>query len=211
MPSRQRTWSSRRRLSLARPSPRSCSWTYRGNVRLVQSGFMPPAAVQGMPWAQGRVSWGVGTTMVHGRRTYVQVDYRRHEWYATSALGFAPNGCATAAGRERTAPGTGRPTSARRCPAGCSRSRGTPRSTARRPSSSPARRRNRISGASCRMARAAARSAGCDPVREPEDIPPGSVIWNNRTHYRDGRPLDGTVRQDITALPPTPATSPRRT
>jgi hypothetical protein len=26
----------------------------------------------------------------------------------------------------------------------------------------------------------------------------------NRTHHRDGRPLNGTVRQDITALPATP-------
>jgi hypothetical protein len=38
----------------------------------------------------------------------------------------------------------------------------------------------------------------------PKTYLPMLVIWNNRTHYGDGRPLVGTVRQDITALPATP-------
>jgi hypothetical protein len=38
----------------------------------------------------------------------------------------------------------------------------------------------------------------------PKTYLPMLVIWQNRTHYRDGRPLDGTVRQDITALPASP-------
>jgi hypothetical protein len=38
----------------------------------------------------------------------------------------------------------------------------------------------------------------------PKTYLPMLVIWTNRTHYRDGKPLDGTVRQDITALPATP-------
>ena len=37
----------------------------------------------------------------------------------------------------------------------------------------------------------------------PKTYLPVLVIWNNRTHYRDGRPLDGTTRQEITALPAT--------
>jgi hypothetical protein len=38
----------------------------------------------------------------------------------------------------------------------------------------------------------------------PKTYLPMLVIWNNRTHHRDGRPWDGTVHQDITALPATP-------
>jgi hypothetical protein len=38
----------------------------------------------------------------------------------------------------------------------------------------------------------------------PKTYLPVLVIWNNRTHYRDGKPLDGTTRQEITALPATP-------
>jgi hypothetical protein len=30
------------------------------------------------------------------------------------------------------------------------------------------------------------------------------VIWSNWTHWRDGKPLHGTVREEIHALPPTP-------
>jgi hypothetical protein len=51
---------------------------------------------------------------------------------------------------------------------------------------------------------------GRGPVRidatlyvSPKTYLPVLVIWNNRAHYRDGRPLDGTVRQEITALPRT--------
>jgi len=45
--------------------PKIMQWTYRGNVRILQSGFMPPAAVKGLPWARGLESWGVGTRFGH--------------------------------------------------------------------------------------------------------------------------------------------------
>ena len=37
---------------------------------------------------------------------------------------------------------------------------------------------------------------------DPSTYFPVLVIWNNRTHWRDGNPLDGTVREDIRLLPP---------
>ena len=54
-------------------------------------------------------------------------------------------------------------------------------------------------------------AAGRGPLRvgvtlyvNPKTYLPMLVIWDNRTHHRDGRPWDGTVRDDITALPATP-------
>ena len=34
--------------------PKIMQWNYRRNVRMIQSGFMPPAAVKGLPWRRGR-------------------------------------------------------------------------------------------------------------------------------------------------------------
>ena len=77
------------------PYPPVIGWVYRTDSRLAQSGFIPPAMAQGMPWAQGRVNWAVGTTRVHGRRIYARIDYRHHRWANAGILGFAPSGCAT--------------------------------------------------------------------------------------------------------------------
>ena len=60
-------------------------WNYHGNNRAVQSGLMPPAQVKNLPWAQGHQSWGAGTATISGKRTYVQLDYRHHEWYPAEA------------------------------------------------------------------------------------------------------------------------------
>jgi hypothetical protein len=69
-------------------------WNYHGNNAAVQSGFMPPSQVKNLPWAQGQESWGAGTATINGKRTYVQVDYRHHEWYpAGGAFLVVPNGC----------------------------------------------------------------------------------------------------------------------
>ena len=69
-------------------------WNYHGNNRAVQSGLMPPAQVKNLPWAQGHQSWGAGTATINGKRTYVQVNYRHHEWYpAGGAFLVVPNGC----------------------------------------------------------------------------------------------------------------------
>ena len=71
--------------------PAIMQWDYRGNFRMVQSGLM--SASLGLPWANGQVTFGVGTATVNGKRTDVQVDYRHHEWYATAAAGFVATAC----------------------------------------------------------------------------------------------------------------------
>ena len=75
--------------------PPVMSWNYRDDVRVTQAGFIAPALMPGSPWAQGRVHWEVGTTKAHGRRVYVRLDYRRHEWSNAGLLESEPNGCTT--------------------------------------------------------------------------------------------------------------------
>jgi hypothetical protein len=70
--------------------PAITQWSYRRDVRAVQSGVLH---VTGVPWAQGQVSWVAGTAVINGRLTYVQADYRHHEWYPTSAFLVLPNAC----------------------------------------------------------------------------------------------------------------------
>ena len=79
------------RYSFSPAFPAITQWNYRGNFRMDQSGFIPAAV--GLPWASGQLSFGVGTATINGKRAYVQVDYRRHEWYATPRVGFAPTRC----------------------------------------------------------------------------------------------------------------------
>jgi hypothetical protein len=70
--------------------PAITQWNYRHQVRAVQSGVMH---VAGVPWAQGQVSWAAGTAMIRGRPSYVQADYRHHQWYPTSAFLVVPDAC----------------------------------------------------------------------------------------------------------------------
>jgi hypothetical protein len=185
--------------------PKIMQWTYRGNVRIIQSGFMPPAAVQGLPWAQGQESWGVGTAMINGKRAYVQVDYRRHEWYATSALGFAPNGCSSAPSwAEDGGPGNWATYvhQAVSCGeftiAGHAWTNGT--------------KTIKITGSMTEpdfwvSANGQVHEALHVDVTlyvDPATYLPVRVIWKNSSQTPDGKPLHGTVRQDIRILPPTP-------
>jgi hypothetical protein len=185
--------------------PKIMQWSYRGNVRLVQSGFMPPAAIQGLPWAHGQESWGVGTATINGKRAYVQVDYRRHEWYATSALGFAPNGCRNGQlNAEEGGPGNWASyiRQALSCGeftiAGHAWINGT--------------KTIKITGSMTEpdfwvSANGKAREplhADATLYVDSATYLPVRVIWENSSQTPSGKYLHGTVRQDITLLPPTP-------
>jgi hypothetical protein len=188
------------------PYPQVTGWNYRGDMRLSQSGFIPPALAHGMPWAQGQVHWGVGTTRIHGKRIYAQIDYRHHQWANAGTLGFRPNACTV---RLDVVEFNG-------------------------PAQWPAYVRQALSCGLFKVAGNAQvngeptiklvgsmtdrhfwsqlpHGEGRGPLRvdvtlyvSPRTYLPVLVIWQNRTHYRDGSPLDGTVRQQITALPNTP-------
>ena len=184
--------------------PKIMQWNYHKNVRMVQSGFIPPAAMPGSPWAQGQESWGVGTSTINGKRTWVQVDYRRHEWYATSALGFAPNGCASApswaedggpgnwAAYIRHALSCGKFTIA-----GHARVNGT--------------KTIKITGSMTEPGFWAGPHGERQTLHADATLYvdlstylPVRVIWNNSSRTAGGKPLHGTVTQDIRILPPTP-------
>jgi hypothetical protein len=185
--------------------PPVMGWNYRADMRLVQSGYIPPALDPGMSWAQGRVHWSVGSTTIHGRRIDAWIDYRHHEWANAGILGFPPNACTV---RLDIVEFNG-------------------------PASWPAYVRQALSCGLFKVA-GHAMVAGVRAIKltgamadrhfwsqlphaegrgplwvhatlyvNPRTYLPMLVIWNNRTHYRDGRPLDGTVRQEITALPAT--------
>jgi hypothetical protein len=188
------------------PYPPVMGWVHRTDMRLTQSGFIPPAMAQGMPWAQGRVNWAVGTTKVHGRRIYAQIDYRHHRWANAGILGFAPSGCTTRLDIvEFNGPANWAPYLRQALACGLFKVTG----------------RARVNGVETikltgsmtdrRFWSQLPHGEGSGPLQvdatlyvNPKTYLPVLVIWNNRTHYRDGRPLDGTVREDITALPPTP-------
>ena len=188
------------------PYPPVMGWNYHGDMRLTQSGYIPPALAPGMPWAQGRVHWGVGTTRVHGRRIYAQIDYRHHEWANAGILGFPPNACTVRLDIVEFNGPAQWPAYVRQAlscglfkVAGHAQVNGVPTI--------------KLTGSTTNWHfwSQLPHGEGRGPFRvdatlyvNPKTYLPMLVIWNNRTHYRDGRPLDGTTRQEITALPATP-------
>ncbi len=188
------------------PYPPVMGWNYRSDMRLTQSGFIPPALAAGMPWAQGRVHWGVGTTRIHGRRSYAQIDYRHHEWANAGILGFTPDACAVRLDvAEFNGPAQWPAYVRQALSCGLFKVVGNARVNGERTIKLAGSMTDR------HFWRQLPKGEGRGPLRvdvtlyvNPKTYLPMLVIWNNRTHYRDGRPLDGTVRQEIIALPPTP-------
>jgi hypothetical protein len=185
--------------------PKIMQWTYRGNVRITQSGFMPPAAVQGLPWAQGQESWGVGTATINGKRTYVQVDYRHHEWYATAALGFAPNGCSNGpAWAEEGGPGNWATYIRKELSCG--------EFTIAGHAWIGGTKTIKITGSMTQPDfwdgphgdTPETLHADATLYVDPSTYLPVQVIWNNSSEAAGAKPLHGTVRQDIRTLPATP-------
>jgi hypothetical protein len=188
------------------PFPPVLGWNYRSDMRLTQSGYIPPALDRGMPWAQGRVRWGVGTAKVGRRRIYAQIDYRHHEWANAGILGLSPSACTVRLDVVEFNGPANWPAYVRRAlscglfhVAGHGQVKGV--------------QAIRLTGsmADRHFWSQLPDGEGRGPLRvdvtlyvNPRTYLPMLVIWNDRTHYRDGRPLDGTVRQDITALPATP-------
>ena len=188
------------------PYPPVMGWVYRTDTRLTQSGFIPPAMAQGMPWAQGRVNWAVGTTKVHGRRIYAQIDYRHHRWANAGILGFAPSGCTTRLDIvEFNGPANWAPYLRHALACGLFKVTGHARVNGVETIKLTGSMTDRHFWSQL------PHGDGSGPLQvdatlyvNPKTYLPVLVIWYNRTHYRDGSPLDGTVREDITALPPTP-------
>jgi hypothetical protein len=187
------------------PYPPVMGWTYRSDMRLAQAGYIPPAMTLGMPWAQGWVSWGVGTTKLHSRRTFIRLDYRRHRWETAGTLGFEPNGCTTMLWDVEFDGPANWPAYLRQALscrlfkiAGYAQVGGV--------------RAIKLTGSTTDNTfwRGLPQGEGRGPFRvdvalyvNPKTYLPVLAVWNNRTHYRDGRPLDGTVREDFRTLPPT--------
>jgi hypothetical protein len=185
--------------------PPVMSWNYRTDMRLAQSGYIPPAQMTGSPWAQGRVHWNVGTTTVHGRHIYAQIDYRHHEWANAGILGFAPNACTVRLDIVEFNGPANWPAYVRQA-LSCGLFKVAGHAVV------GGMRAIKLTGAMAdRHFWSGPHAYGRGPLWvhatlyvSPRTYLPMLVIWNNRTHYHDGRPLDGTVRQDVTALPATP-------
>jgi hypothetical protein len=188
------------------PYPPVMGWNYRTDMRLSQSGYIPPALAPGMPWAQGRVHWGVGTTRVHGRRIYAQIDHRHHEWANAGILGFPPNACTVRLDIVEFMISQPKWPAYIRQGLSC----GLFHAAGHAPVDGV--EAIRLTGSQAdRHFWSFPHAVGRGPMRvdvtlyvNPKTYLPMLVIWNNRTHHRDGRPWDGTVRDDITALPATP-------
>jgi hypothetical protein len=189
------------------PFPPVIGWTYRGELRGRQAGYIAPAQMPGTPWAQGRVSWGVGTAVVGGKPIYVQVDYRRHEWYRTGAMGVTPDGCTARLDIvEFNSPSDWAPYLQQALSCGVFKVTGhawvggikTIKLTG---SESDPHFWGGPPGA-----------VGRGPMRvdvtfyvNPAAYVPVLAVWRNTSHWRDGKLMRGTVRQAISLLSPTPA------
>jgi len=183
------------------PFPPVVAWNYRSDMRLTQSGFIAPALAKHMPWAQGRVHWAVGIATAGGKRIYAQIDYRHRRWANAGMLGFTPNACATRLDIvEFNAPGRWEPylRQALACGlfkvTGHARVDGVPTV--------------KLSGSTVDRHFWTSKGEGRGPLVvagtlyvNPKTYLPVLMIWRNLSHYRDGSPLTGTVRQEIRALP----------
>jgi hypothetical protein len=179
-------------------------WNYRSDWRFTQSGYFPPAL--GVPWARGLEHWGLGTAKVDGRRRWVQVDYRHHTWATGLKFGFPPYSCTVQLDVVEFNLPANWPTYIRRA-----LSCGLFHLAGHAPVNAVQAIRVTGSMADRHFWSHLPHAPGRGPLRvdvtlyvNPKTYLPMLVTWNNRTHYRDGRPLDGTVRDDITALPATP-------
>jgi hypothetical protein len=188
------------------PYPPVLGWNYRDDMRLTQWGFIPPAVDPGISRAQARVHWSVGTTRFHGRRIYAHIDYRRHQWANAGTLGFVPNACTVPFDIVEFNGPAQWPAYIRRA-LSCEMFK-----VAGHAQVNGARTIKLVGSTTDRhFWSQLPHGEGRGPLRVDATLYVNSrtylpvlAIWNNRTHYRDGRPLDGTVRQEITALPATP-------
>ena len=178
--------------------PAITQWSYRGQSRSVQSGYF---WWSGSAWAQGRESWAAGTAVIGGKRTNVEVDYRHRRWYPTPPILPALNGCANALDLAQYGTGPVDWTVYIRQALACGTFRVAGRgvvgghkvikitSWERRPSW---------------LGRNALFVTATLYV-DASTYMPLRATWINRSHTEAGfTPLSGTVRQDISLLPPTP-------
>ncbi len=182
--------------------PSITQWSYRQDVRAVQSGLMHGT---GLPWAQGQVSFAAGTATISGKRVYVQADYRHHQWYPMPAFGVVPNACTA---RPDLAefnfvdwPGYVRQTLA------CGKLKVAGHAWVN------GRKTIKITGSMTEPAwwSSSPHAAGRGAMHvdatfyvDPSTYLPVRAVFINWTHAGGGRLLRGTVRQDFLLLPPTP-------
>jgi hypothetical protein len=186
--------------------PPVLGWSHGNAFRQIQSGYIKPALMPQSPWAQGRVSWGVGTAKLHGKQVYVQIDYRHHEWYRSPPMDFAPDACTTRLDIvEFNLPANWAPYLRNALSCGMFKVTGhawvggvrTIKLTGSQ--TDPHFWGNRPG------------AAGLGPMRvdvtfyvNPATYFPVLAMWHNSSHWKNGRVMRGTVRQEISLLPPTP-------
>jgi hypothetical protein len=180
------------------------TWNYRQDFRSVQSGFIPPAEVPGMPWAQGQHDWGIGTTTIHGQRAYVQIDYRTHEWFPTAQFLVVPNGCSAGLDQAEYNPANWATYVPQTLACGefkiAGHARVDGRSTIKITASAPGP--NWWAQGPHAVTRGQSQIDATLYV-DPVTYLPVKLIWSNQTRAANGKPLSGTVTVEFQLLPPT--------
>jgi hypothetical protein len=181
--------------------PAITQWTYHGDDRSVQAGVVH---VPGVPWAQGAVDWVDGTTVSNGKRTYIEADYRHGEWYVMPQSLILPNGCLRTLDLAEFNLTNWAKFVPQTLSCGVLKVAGT--------AWLDGKRYIKITGSATDPHFWSKQSDGRGPLKvyatmyvNPATYLPALVIWNNWTHGRDGKPLHGTIREQIQALPPTAA------
>ena len=147
----------------------------------------------------------MGTTKLHGRQTFIRLDYRRHRWETAGNLGFMPNGCTTMLWVVEGDGPANWPAYLRQA-LSCGLFKVTGHAQVN------GARAIKLTGSTTDNTfwKQLPQGEGRGPFRvdatlyvNQKTYLPVLAVWKNRTHYRDGRSLDGTIREDFTALPPT--------
>jgi hypothetical protein len=177
--------------------PAITEWSHHQQSRTVQSGYV---SWPGVPWAEGQQSWAAGTAVIGGKRTNVEVDYRHRRWYPTPPILPARSGCSNALDLLQYGTGPVDWTLYIRQALACGTFRIAGRGVVE------GHRVIEITGSERRpswLGRNALFVAATLDV-DASTYMPLRVTWINRSHTQAGfTPLSGTVRQDISLLPPT--------
>lgn len=176
--------------------PAIAQWSYRGHFSMMQSGLMH---VPGVPWAQGQVSFGAGTATHNGKLTYVQVDYRHHEWYPTPQQGFMPSQCSAGLDIVEFA---GAPVD---WPTYIQRALSCRLFKVAGHALVDGQETIKVTGSMTERHSPPYTTMRTDAVLyvNRSTYMPVRVTWSNLTRAADGKALLGTIREDVRLLPPT--------
>jgi hypothetical protein len=192
--------------SFSPPFPSITQWSYGDRFSMIQYGSGRPGQAAGTRWAPDQARLASGTAVINGRLVYVVVNYGLRQWYPASQQGVAPARCSTRLDMVEFDGAVDWPSYLRQA-LSCGEFRYSGQAT--------------VDGRSAIKLTASVRGPsswanGPHPDRswphvdaalyvDPSTYVPVRVMWSNTGQSPGSVPARGTISEDITLLPPTPA------